>query len=164
MISRNEGNNNENKKRRLLIIDDEPDITSILTMTLKDHFVIDAYNDPMHVITNFKPNLYDIVLVDYSMSSMNGIELVNIIRRIDSNLRFLIMTAFEPGFLNKKEEAEQKNVGNLVESMIAQDCIIQKPFTNEELLTKLNLILFFNNDDQCFKLATNQLPNNNTQV
>jgi DNA-binding response OmpR family regulator len=52
-------------KNRILIVDDEPDIAQVLKMGLeKNGFAVDTYNDPLVVVSKFKADLYDLLLVD----------------------------------------------------------------------------------------------------
>jgi DNA-binding response OmpR family regulator len=47
--------NNTNKPRRILIVDDEPDLISMFKMVLEmNDFEVDAYNDPLSALSNFK--------------------------------------------------------------------------------------------------------------
>jgi CheY-like chemotaxis protein len=50
----------------ILVVDDEPDITTTFKIGLENnHFaVVDAYNDPTLALSNFKPDFYDLVLLD----------------------------------------------------------------------------------------------------
>jgi PleD family two-component response regulator len=61
---------------RILIVDDDPDITLSFSIGLEDgDFEVHTYNDPLDVLANFKPNFYDLLLVDFNMPKMNGFEL-----------------------------------------------------------------------------------------
>jgi DNA-binding response OmpR family regulator len=63
-------------KNRILVVDDEPDITLSLKLGLEDNgFEVDTYNDPLQVLSNFKSNSYDLLLLDIKMPHMNGFEL-----------------------------------------------------------------------------------------
>ena len=58
----------------ILIIDDDPDMTSVFSLGLQDEgFEVYAYNDPLEVLSKFRPNFYDLLLVDINMPKMNGI-------------------------------------------------------------------------------------------
>ena len=47
----------------ILIVDDDPDMTSIFTLGLQDEgFEVYAYNDPLNVLSEFRPNFYDLLL------------------------------------------------------------------------------------------------------
>ena len=56
----------ERKKKKILFVDDEPDLTTMLKMALEPvGFTVDTFNDPMLALDSFKPNLYDLVILDY---------------------------------------------------------------------------------------------------
>ncbi|MFL6385517.1 MAG: response regulator [Nitrososphaeraceae archaeon] len=38
-------------------------------------FVVESYTDPTLALSNFKPRLYDLLLLDITMPKMNGFEL-----------------------------------------------------------------------------------------
>jgi DNA-binding response OmpR family regulator len=51
-----------------LFVDDEPDMTTMLTMALEyAGFSVDVFNDPLLALENFKPRLYDLVVLDVIM-------------------------------------------------------------------------------------------------
>jgi DNA-binding response OmpR family regulator len=77
-----------------LFVDDEPDMTTILKMALeRAGFTIDAFNDPLLALESFKPNLYTLVILDVMMSKMNGIDLYNQIKKVDSGFKVCFLTA-----------------------------------------------------------------------
>ena len=66
---------NRNKKR-ILVVDDEVDITLSFSLALEDSglFEVDTYNDPLVALSNYRPNSYDLLLLDTKMSKTNGIK------------------------------------------------------------------------------------------
>jgi DNA-binding response OmpR family regulator len=69
---------NQGTKRRILVVDDEPDIAFTLQAGLEDGgFNVDAFTDPELVLSNFKPGLYDLALIDIMMPKMNGFGCTN---------------------------------------------------------------------------------------
>jgi DNA-binding NtrC family response regulator len=85
-----------NNPRKILIVDDEPDITSSFDMILEmNGFEVNTYNDPLLALSNFKPNLYGLALLDIRMPKMNGFELYKKIRDIDKKIEVCFITAFE---------------------------------------------------------------------
>jgi CheY-like chemotaxis protein len=70
--------------KRILIVDDNADLTLTFKEVIEDsnnninaNKRIEVYtsNDPVLALSNFKPNFYDLVLVDINMPNMNGFEL-----------------------------------------------------------------------------------------
>ena len=93
--------------RRILIVDDEPDIAMTLKLGIessndrsevdnrKIKFEVHSYTDPVEALSNFKPNFYDLLLVDTTMHIMNGFELCEKILLMDINVKVCFMTAGE---------------------------------------------------------------------
>ena len=105
MATHSDGNNNNNENasqlhsknpRKILIVDDEPDITSSFDMILQmNGFEVDAFNDPLLALSNVKPNVYGLALLDIRMPKMNGFELYDKIKDIDNKIETCFITAFE---------------------------------------------------------------------
>jgi DNA-binding response OmpR family regulator len=82
-LSRQEG------KKKILVVDNEPDMTRMLKMALEPvGFIVDTFNDPVLALKGFKPNLYDLVILDIIMPRMNGFQLYEQLKKMDlvSNL------------------------------------------------------------------------------
>ncbi len=85
-----------NNNKRILLVDDEPDITLAFKIGLEDNgFVVDAFNDPEVAISNFKCNLYDLLLLDIKMPKINGIEFYYRMKEIDKKVKVCFITASE---------------------------------------------------------------------
>jgi two-component system response regulator ChvI len=62
---------------RILLVDNEPDNTSVLSMGLEDEgYKVDAFNDPMLALSNFKPNYYSLVILDINMPKMKDMNCI----------------------------------------------------------------------------------------
>ena len=89
---------NEVRKGRILIVDDDPDITNSYGLCLEDTglFEVDAYNDTVEALSNFKANSwYDLVLLDIRMPKMNGYELYDKMKKIDTKVKVCPMSGFD---------------------------------------------------------------------
>jgi CheY-like chemotaxis protein len=81
-------------KPRLLVVDDETDINLTFKTGLEAKgFIVDAFSDPILALSNFKPGVYDLLLLDVRMPQINGFELYEKIRKIDSNVKAYFITA-----------------------------------------------------------------------
>ena len=87
--------NEDNKKnKKILLVDDEPDITRLVRMVLEDNgFVVESYTDPTLALSNFKPGLYDLLLLDIKMPKIIGLDLYQKMSGIDSNVKICFLTA-----------------------------------------------------------------------
>ena len=70
--------------KRILIVDDDADITVTFKEVIEDSnnknsvnkkIEVHTSNNPVVALSEFKPNFYDLLLVDINMPYMNGFEL-----------------------------------------------------------------------------------------
>jgi DNA-binding response OmpR family regulator len=82
-------------KKKILIIDDEVDLTFTFKVGLEDTglFTVDTLNEPQDMLFNFKPSMYDVLLIDMRMPQMSGYELYKEIRKIDPKIKVIFLTA-----------------------------------------------------------------------
>src|SRR6266487_6295146 len=93
MTTMNENNNNN---ATILLVDNEPDNTCILSICLEDEgFKVDAFNDPVLALSNFKPNFYFLSILDINMPKMKGYELYKELRRLANKLKVCFLTGSE---------------------------------------------------------------------
>jgi DNA-binding response OmpR family regulator len=120
----------EEKKlsKAILIVDDDPDMTSIFSLGLQDEgFEVYAYNDPLDAISEFRPNFYDLLLVDINMPKMNGIDLSRQLLELDSNVKICFITAGDANVEVLRELYPTRDIG----------CFIKKPVTIENLVRRV---------------------------
>ena len=68
---------NVERKRSILVVDDEPDIVITLRTVLeRNNFRVDTYTEPQQAIKNFKPDAYNLLILDIKMPQMNGFEYI----------------------------------------------------------------------------------------
>ncbi|MBA3749883.1 MAG: response regulator [Nitrosopumilus sp.] len=121
----------ENKK--VLVVDDEPDLTYLCKMVLEDEgYSVDAFSDSLEALSSFKPNIYDLVILDIKMPHKDGFELYRKIKELDTNVKICFLTASEM-YYEKFREEEYTSIG--------KDLFIHKPIENEELIKKIKKIL-----------------------
>ena len=133
-----------NKKRknnnRILLVDDEPDISLLFKTVLKDEgFEVDSFEDPQLALSNFKPDFYDLVVLDIKMPDMNGFQLYREIKKIVSKVKVCFLTASEMYY----EEYRKNEVAEEEEDIVAldKDFFILKPISNQGLLQEVNKIM-----------------------
>jgi len=91
-------------KPRVLVVDDEPDINLTFKTGLEANgFIVDAFSDPVLALSNFKPGVYDLLLLDVRMPQINGFELYEKFRKIDSNVKACFITAHDVYYQSLKE-------------------------------------------------------------
>lgn len=72
-------------------------------------FVVESYTNPTLALSNFKPGLYDLLLLDIKMPEINGFDLHQKMREIDSNVRICFLTASELFY----EEYRRRCISNI---------------------------------------------------
>ena len=81
---------------RILVVDDEPDLRECLTMMLesKGHEVVQAKDGVEGVFIFRKSETpFDVVISDYKMPRMNGIDMLTDIRKLEPAQRLVLQTA-----------------------------------------------------------------------
>lgn len=111
----------------ILIVDDEKNYTLILAAVLEDAgFETLTANSGPEALESLSESDVDLVLTDMKMPSMDGIDLLERIKKEDADLPVIMMTAH--GTVEKAVEAMQKGAYNY----------ILKPFDNERLVLYVN--------------------------
>ena len=118
-----------------------------------------AYSDPILALSKFKPNLYDLMLVDINMPKLNGFDFYVKALGIDANLRVCFMSS---GLVNEEALREQY-------PSLSIGCFIEKPITIENLVKRVKSELEYSPSklrfDEILKLVeyipiTGSLPSN----
>ena len=56
--------------KQIMIVDDDSDLTLFCKMSLEYYgFVVDTFNEPKEALSSFKPNYYDLVILDIRITS-----------------------------------------------------------------------------------------------
>lgn len=121
------------RQKRILIVDDEPDLTRLCSLALEYHkFTVDTFNDSKEALSNFKPDYYDLVILDIKMPKMDGFELYDELKKKDNDVKVCFLTASELYY----EEFRKKEYYALDRRLF-----IRKPIDNEDLLKEVNRIM-----------------------
>ena len=121
--------------KRILIVDDDPDITLTFKKGLeaenekssKIFFKVDSCNNPLQALSEFKPDYYDLILIDINMPKMDGIELSCKILELDANVKICLVTAGESNIEVLRELYPTGSIG----------CFIKKPVSIDQLVRRV---------------------------
>jgi two-component system, OmpR family, response regulator ChvI len=120
--------------KKILVVDDDIDITLLIKEGLeRKGFHIESYNDPQVALQEFKPDFYDLKLVDIRMPKVNGFEFYQGVRKNDIKVKVCFITAFAISY----EEISKI----LPPELVTRQNIIHKPIGIKELINKINEIL-----------------------
>lgn len=116
---------------RILIVDDEIDMLELLELIITDRtdYEVTTTNNPLEVPELLKKNPYDLVITDLRMPDVDGIELIEMVKKIDDQLPFMIITAY--GTIESAVEAMRKGAFDY----------ITKPFRQEQILLTIEKVM-----------------------
>ena len=126
-------NNNDMSEIKILIVEDESEVRFMIKDMLKDIGLYQVYEassgeDALSFI-NTAPDMVDMIICDWNMPSMSGLELLKRVRAVDEGFPFLMVT----GRMDKTSVVDAKESG--VSAYIA------KPFTPEQLEAKIRIVV-----------------------
>jgi DNA-binding response OmpR family regulator len=125
--------NDKIKRKRIMVVDDEHDLTLFYRMTLEYYgFEVETFNEPTRALSSFKPDYYDLIILDIKMPNMNGFELHGKIKAIDSNAKTCFLTATE---LYHKEFRTREYCA------LDKELFIRKPIGNKELVREIERLI-----------------------
>jgi len=111
---------------RILIVEDEIHLAEALTHILrKQNYTVDAVNDGRSGLDNALSDIYDLILLDIMLPEMDGISVLQNIRKEGLSTPVILLTA--------KGEISDKVKG----LDCGADDYLAKPFATEELLARI---------------------------
>ena len=120
--------------KRILIIDDDEDVTRTFKVGIEDtnndadkRIEVYTSNNPVLALSEFKPNFYDLLLVDINLPHINGFELCEKILTIDINVKVCFMSS---GEISREALRE-------IYPAISLGCFIRKPVTIDYLVRRI---------------------------
>jgi len=114
-----------------MLVDDDNDHLKLFTIILQEKgFSVETFSDSAAALLKFRPNYYDLLILDYLMPNLNGLEMYRIIRKLDPTAKAILLTA------SHEKLTESKKIP-------ADDYlrVVTKPVTNEKFLLEIGLLL-----------------------
>jgi CheY-like chemotaxis protein len=122
--------------RRILIVDDNPDIACTFKKAFEEadrisgnkiSFHVNAYTDPLVALSEFKPDFYDLLLIDIGMPKMNGFDFCVKVFELDLNPKVCFIVSAP---INQEALRDQY-------PSLSIDCFIETPVTVDNLVRKV---------------------------
>ena len=115
---------------RVLLVDDDPDIVDVVKRGLEMRGLpVDAFVDPEKALQAFRPDTYDIAILDVRMPKINGFQLYREILKRDDKVRVRFFTAFEefreefkrafPDLVERRFIKKPTTIGKIAEVLLA---------------------------------------------
>ena len=99
------------EKRRILIVDDEESVLAVLKSSLKklsEDYEVQTVDNGLKALQLLESYAFDVVVTDYQMDQMNGLELLEAIRSVQPETKVIMITAY--GTTELEEEARRMQV------------------------------------------------------
>lgn len=114
---------------RILLVEDETSLAAAIgSIFKKQHMLIDIANDGIEGKRLADNDVYDVIVLDIMLPGINGLEILQHLRRQGKNVPVLLLTA--------KDSTEDKVKGL---NLGADDYLI-KPFETEELIARVRAL------------------------
>jgi DNA-binding response OmpR family regulator len=94
----------------------------------QNEFIVDYYYNPILALDEFKPNFYDLIILDIKMPHINGLQLYREIKKRDIKAKICFLTASESLF-------------DTAYKFSPVYTFIRKPVENKELFRIVNDVL-----------------------
>ncbi len=115
---------------RILIVDDDRDICEFMTTMLEAAgYAVESLCDPTLAVDRIREHDYHLLIVDLMMPRMDGIELIQHIRKVDSDISIVVFTGYPS--IETAVDALKLNVSDYV----------RKPFEMEAFREKIAEVL-----------------------
>ncbi len=147
---------------KILVIEDEKNVADYIAKGLKENqYTVDvAYNgkNGLHFALN---NIYNLIVLDLMLGSVDGLEILTLLRKEHNDVPVLILTA-------RSDISERVTALNL-----GADDYLTKPFAFEELRARINALIRRNTknfdpilkaDDLSLNIFTHTVRRGNTNI
>ncbi len=115
---------------KILIVDDDRDICEYMrTMLEATGYEVATLSDPTHAVDRVREEEFHVLIIDLMMPKMDGIELIQRIRKVDSDVAIVVFTGYPS--VETAVDALKLNVSDYV----------KKPFDMDDFREKIADIL-----------------------
>jgi CheY-like chemotaxis protein/predicted transcriptional regulator len=117
----------------IMVVDDEPDILLTYESFLSNAgFNVSTFEEPYKALVEFtsNPRLYDLIILDIRMENLNGLQLYQCMKAIDSNSKLLFASALDAA----------KELTSILPDIRSQD-ILRKPVDRENFIMTVKIAL-----------------------
>lgn len=115
---------------KILIVEDEPALNALLVQALKsDNYAVDSARDGEEGSFLARTNNYDLIIMDYYLPKMNGMDVIKEIREDNVNSPIIMLTACTE--ISEKVSALE----------LGADDYLTKPFSMAELSARIKAVL-----------------------
>jgi len=116
---------NKKTKAKILLVDDDRDMCESLSdvLTLDSNYNVSYTTDPLQALEMVKKGNFDLIIIDYKMPQMNGVELLKRIKEVKADVVIFMLTAFISNELI--EQAKKEGADKVLSKFIWPDEILK---------------------------------------
>ncbi|WP_338562685.1 response regulator transcription factor [Paraclostridium sordellii] len=114
---------------KILVVEDNTKLLDSIVKELEKHFQVESTSNGEEAYYLIKQNIYDLVVLDLMLPGIDGIQILEGIRKTNEDILVLILTA--------KESVDDK----VKAFMIGANDYLTKPFYMEELVARIYAML-----------------------
>jgi FixJ family two-component response regulator len=116
------------KDMLIVAVDDEAEILDLYKSSLRTRSRIETFTDPTAFIDQLKRKQIkpDILIADYSMPGMNGIEMIRIAKHLGHEIHAILIS----GYIDKGTAIAAANLGNTI--------VLEKPAPGQKILSAVD--------------------------
>lgn len=117
---------NKKKKLKIFLVDDDQDMCESLAdvLTLETDYKVSFCNNPIKALDIIEKEKFSLIVIDFKMPEMNGLDLLKHIKAIDKDVIVFILTAFISNELI--EEAKKEGAEKVLSKFIWPDEILKQ--------------------------------------
>ncbi|MGK7959438.1 response regulator transcription factor [Crocosphaera sp.] len=124
------------KNAHILLVEDEAKLAQFVELELKyEGYEVTVVNDGLSGLTNARDNNYDLILLDWMLPGISGLEICKRLRQTGNKVPIILLTA--------KDDISDRVAG----LDAGADDYIVKPFSLEELLARVRASLRRNQEE-----------------
>jgi len=121
---------------RILVVDDDPDVLGSFQRRLELlGYVVGTAATGTDALKLCEENSFDLVILDFIMPNMNGIELLVRVRKLQPHIRSIIISG------QLKAEVDEKQLGKELGEWVEADSYLHKPVSPQRLAEEIEALV-----------------------
>jgi two-component system OmpR family response regulator len=143
--------------KRILVVDDEPDVLDALERAIRiAGLSVEKAASAQGALALCKDHAFDLIVIDFIMPGMTGLELLNKVRALHPTIRSIIVSGKVDPQL-KEDEVETR-----IKVELEADAYFSKPVANDRLLETIERLLTLGKDQKWEDVAERVLNSEKT--
>lgn len=115
--------------QKILLVDDDENILFLFGLALEDNgYEVQTANTGSEALSLFEANNFDLTILDYKLSDIDGLTLAGEMRKINDTAKIILVTGNQSMTFSQNKSQDVSKV-------------LLKPVTEEELVTEIQYAL-----------------------